>query len=99
MEKLLTVSEAARLLGIKTSTLYSWVSGSKKKINYVKLSARLLRFRESDLAEFVSARSVPATTFRSALRRHDITRYENKPKLDQTVNNLVRHAKRHAGLL
>jgi|WetSurMetagenome_2_1015567.scaffolds.fasta_scaffold00088_39 excisionase family DNA binding protein len=56
MERLLSVDETLGILGIKKATLYSWVC--RRQIPVVKLSARLLKFRESDLEAFINARAV-----------------------------------------
>lgn len=50
MERLLTIAEAARLLGIKEQTLYLWVS--RKQIAHRKIG-RLVRFADVDLQDFV----------------------------------------------
>ncbi len=50
MERLLTVQEAAHLLGIKPQTLYLWVA--MKRIAHHKVG-RLVRFTEADLSDFV----------------------------------------------
>ena len=50
MERLLTIEEAARLLGVKPQTLYLWVS--RKQIAHRKIG-RLVRFRMVDLENFV----------------------------------------------
>jgi len=50
VEKLLDINEAASLLGVRPQTLYLWVS--QKRIAYRKIG-RLVRFRMSDLEEFV----------------------------------------------
>jgi excisionase family DNA binding protein len=50
MNRLLTISEAAALLGVKAQTLYLWVS--QKRVPHRKIG-RLVRFTESDLEEFV----------------------------------------------
>ena len=50
VNRLLTIAEAAALLGVKTQTLYLWVS--QKRVPHRKIG-RLVRFTESDLEEFV----------------------------------------------
>jgi excisionase family DNA binding protein len=50
VNRLLTITEAAALLGVKAQTLYLWVS--QKRIPHRKIG-RLVRFTESDLEEFV----------------------------------------------
>ena len=50
---LLTVPEAAKLLRLQPSTLRSWIL--KRKIKFVKLGLRAVRFRRSDLDAMVNA--------------------------------------------
>ena len=50
MKRLLTISEAALLLGVKPQTLYLWVS--LRRIPHRKIG-RLVRFAEVDLEQFV----------------------------------------------
>jgi excisionase family DNA binding protein len=50
VNRLLTIAEAAALLGVKAQTLYFWVS--QKRVPHRKIG-RLVRFTESDLEEFV----------------------------------------------
>jgi len=47
MEKLLTVQQAAERLGISPGSVYHWLS--QGRLPCVRLSARCVRFRESDL--------------------------------------------------
>jgi excisionase family DNA binding protein len=56
VEKLLTVDEAAQLLGVRPQTLYLWVA--QKRIAHRKIG-RLVRFRECDLEEFVNQHRQP----------------------------------------
>jgi excisionase family DNA binding protein len=55
MEKLLTVDEAAYLLCLKPSTIYSYIC--RRKIPYIKIESSV-RFRESDLMVFIKERTV-----------------------------------------
>jgi excisionase family DNA binding protein len=50
MNRLLTITEAAALLGVKPQTLYLWVS--LRRVPHRKIG-RLVRFTEADLEEFV----------------------------------------------
>ena len=50
VNRLLTIAEAAALLGVKTQTLYLWVS--QKRVPHRKIG-RLVRFTETDLEAFV----------------------------------------------
>ena len=63
MEKLLTVSQAADLIGIKESTLYEWVG--RGRIPYCKIG-RLLRFRPESLESWVQIRE-------SRTKRHRVS--------------------------
>jgi excisionase family DNA binding protein len=51
VKRLLTISDAAALLGVKTQTLYVWVS--QNRVPHRKIG-RLVRFTEADLEEFVA---------------------------------------------
>lgn len=58
VERLLTVREAARLLGVREQTLYLWVS--LKRVPHRKLG-RLVRFTVADLEQYVEEqKQVPA---------------------------------------
>ena len=48
---LLSVPEAAELLGIKTWTLYQWMS--QRRVAYVKVG-RLTKLRQEDIAAFIA---------------------------------------------
>lgn len=49
---LLTVKEAAEITGFSEGTLYHWIS--QQRIPFVRLSARCVRFRPSDLALWIN---------------------------------------------
>ena len=57
---LLTTSEAAEILGVKTATLEQW-RWNGKGARFVKLN-RSVRYRRSDLDEFIEARIYGSTT-------------------------------------
>lgn len=71
MDKLINIEQAAAILGIQVSTLYSWVN--KRMIPHIKLSRSLLRFRRADIVDFVSARSV------APMSNGDSARASNEP--------------------
>ena len=50
MEKLLSLSETAEILGIKPPTLYNWIS--EEKITVVKVG-RLVKFDPGDVRQFI----------------------------------------------
>lgn len=57
-DRLLTVDEAAQLLGLKRSTLYQWAY--ERRIPTVKLLGRALRFRLSTIERLITASERPA---------------------------------------
>jgi excisionase family DNA binding protein len=59
LKRLLTISEAASLLGVRPQTLYLWVSA--QRIPHRKIG-RLVRFTEEDLEEFVNQQKQPPTS-------------------------------------
>ena len=60
MDKLLTIREVSDLLSVSTATLYEW--SRQGQIPSVKLSRKVLRFKESAINAFISARSAPPFT-------------------------------------
>jgi excisionase family DNA binding protein len=50
-ERLLTINEVADLTGLAVGTLYHFVS--QKRIPVVRLSKRCIRFRQSDLSDWI----------------------------------------------
>ncbi len=60
MNRLLTIPEAAALLGVKAQTLYLWVS--QKRVPHRKIG-RLVRFMDADLEEFVGRQKQEPTDF------------------------------------
>ena len=55
MERLVSIEELSKILGVTKATIYSWTS--KNKIPHIKLSRRLLKFRESDILKWIAERS------------------------------------------
>jgi len=59
MEKLITIREAAKILGMTTRSFrQSFIQGEKPKIPYIKLNRRNYRIRLSDFENFISASEV-----------------------------------------
>jgi excisionase family DNA binding protein len=52
----MNAAEAAEFLGISRLTIYHWTS--EKRIPFVRISARCIRFRLCDLEAWVSANTV-----------------------------------------
>lgn len=55
MEKLLTPAQTAELLGIKEQTLTVWRCTKRYPLAYVKVG-RSVKYRESDVREFIESR-------------------------------------------
>lgn len=58
--ELMTVPEAAELFKVQVSTIRAWVL--HKKVPYVKVFGKLIRFRRADLEKIIAGRVVPAET-------------------------------------
>lgn len=54
--RLLKISEVSKILGVSKRTVYNYVK--EGKIPCVKLSNRALRFRETDLMNLISERTI-----------------------------------------
>lgn len=99
MEKLLSIGELSRLLGITKSTLYSWTS--KKIIPHRKLSTKLIRFEESEIMAWLGKKSVYPDAPRSSYNNHSRGRQKNPASLDAAaprnhVERLIENAKKEA---
>ena len=58
---LLTETQAAQVLSLSVRTLQSWrLRGGGPR--FVRVSSRCVRYRNSDLAEFIDARTVASTS-------------------------------------
>lgn len=68
MEKLLSIGELSRLLGITKSTLYSWTS--KNIIPHRKLSTRLIRFEETEVMDWLGKKSVYPDALHPSYKNH-----------------------------
>jgi excisionase family DNA binding protein len=53
-ERLVTLSEAAELLGLKVATLRAWRL-RRKNLNFFQVGQRCVRLRASDIEEFIRA--------------------------------------------
>ena len=52
----LNYGEASALLGVKTGTLYAWVS--RRVIPFVRLSPRVVRFQREAIEKWIAERTV-----------------------------------------
>lgn len=56
---LLTTTEAAALLGVERGTLEVWRATKRYGLPYIKVG-RLVKYRKTDVQEFIDRRRVPA---------------------------------------
>lgn len=98
MEKLLSASEVSEILGVSILTIYDWTS--RKTIPYIKVG-KLVKFSETDLDAWLSARSVkPRTGMKPRKARKVLAKRKRilKKKIsacvqDSEVNRMVTQAK------
>lgn len=50
-EQLLTPEELAKLLKVNKRNVYYWID--RKLINYIRINHKVVRFRPSDIEEFI----------------------------------------------
>jgi excisionase family DNA binding protein len=61
-DELLRVPEAARMLSLKPATVRAWLL--RRKLPFVRLSARAVRLRQSDIERLITERTVSAREVR-----------------------------------
>ena len=93
MDKLLTVEEITKMLGIKKSTLYSWVHA--KSIPHIKIGRRCLRFRESDIKEWIASMEVRKPAIAECHKAGRKRSQSSRSNIDD-IERLVNRAKREA---
>ena len=59
-QKLLTPDEVSNLLGVKKHTLAVWRSSGRYNLPFIK-AGRLVRYRQSDLDQFLESQSYSST--------------------------------------
>ena len=72
--RLLSPSDVAALLGIKTTTLEKWREHGRVDLPFVKLGAKAIKYRYRDVIAFINARVATSTTqarlLNAAVREH-----------------------------
>lgn len=63
-DDLLVATEAAKILRVSPQTLAIWRCQGRREPRFVRLSARLIRYRRRDLEEFVNSRACEQPTER-----------------------------------
>jgi len=89
MEKLLSIDDLTEMLGVTKATIYSWTS--QNKIPHIKLSKRLLKFRENDIIDWISKKSINAESSAVDKQNHR-TRHAISPRHDG-IERIISNAK------
>lgn len=89
MERLLNIDNVSKMLGVTKATIYSWTS--KNKIPHIKLSKRLLKFREEEIKLWLTAKSVSTNTASppEQFRKSDVS----LPDSGDFIERIIRKAK------
>ena len=90
MEKLLNIDELAKMLGVTRSAIYVWAY--QKKIPHIKLTRNLLKFREKDILDWLSQKTVSAEAPDAGKK----TRHYGRPSArlsDDNIERIIRSAK------
>lgn len=92
MERLLDIRELSEMLGVTKSTIYSWTS--RNKIPHVKLSKRLLKFREREIKDWIAEKSVIVDSTRLSEKRKAHTRKTTPRQLGSDyIEGIILNAK------
>jgi len=91
-DRLINIKEAAELMSLSASTLYQWCAASK--IPHVRLSARAVRFRISQILDFIDNKSVeindspppPKQPRQTKRTKHNFKNNNNNKYLDDLFN-------------
>ena len=91
MEKLLNIDELSKMLGVTKGTIYAWVY--QKQIPHVKFTKRgLLKFREKDIMDWISQKTVNTETPDSGKKSRHIARPSSNLSAD-SIERIIRNAK------
>ncbi len=91
MYKLLNIDELTEILGVTKATIYSWTS--QNKIPHIKLSKRLLKFREDEIMKWLENKSIHEGL--GGLQGHKSTK-RLQGLDDERIKKIVEAAKREA---
>jgi excisionase family DNA binding protein len=92
MERLLDICEVSEILGVTKATIYSWTS--QNKIPHIKLSNRLLKFREKEIIDWIKGKSVITKPESLAETRKTSCQTIKTPQLqNDCVESIIRNAK------
>lgn len=93
MEQLLTIDDIAEKLQVKKSTIYSLVH--KNRIPHIKLTGKLLRFRETEIQEWIDRGSESTDV---SLPSEGETKTKKRPQKYCPVERIIENAKRDLSL-
>jgi excisionase family DNA binding protein len=92
MERLLDIEEVSEILGVTRATIYSWTS--RNRIPHVKLSKRLLKFREKEIMDWIAQKSVATKPKPHAEKKKANPRSKMpSPPQKEYIERIVRNAK------
>jgi predicted DNA-binding transcriptional regulator AlpA len=60
-DDLITTKEAAAMLHMSPATLDTWRCRGKRDLPFIKLSAKIIRYRVGDVREFIKSRTSAVT--------------------------------------
>ncbi len=93
MERLLDVNELSEMLGVTKATIYSRTF--QNKIPHIKLSKRLLRFREEDIRNWIASKAVNTDSTQPRPENGKRKRLKTNHNLsDNFIEKIVRDAKK-----
>ncbi|HET6516383.1 MAG TPA: helix-turn-helix domain-containing protein [Thermodesulfovibrionales bacterium] len=87
------ICEVSEMLGVTKATIYSWTS--QKKIPHVKLSRRLLKFREREIKDWIAEKSVivDSTRLPDKTRRAHTRKTTPRQLGSDHIEGIIRNAK------
>lgn len=87
MEKLLDIDDVSEMLGVTKATIYSWTS--QNKIPHIKLSKRILKFREDEIKLWLTAKSVSTDTASppEQFRKSDVSLSDPGDFIERIISN------------
>ena len=87
------IREVSEMLGVTKATIYSWTS--QNKIPHIKLSKRLLKFREKEIKDWIADKAVVVDSARPTERRKTRTRTITPQQLGgDYIESIIRNAKK-----
>jgi len=93
MDKLIDIDELSEILGVTKATIYSWTS--QNKIPHIKLSKRLLKFREDEITEWIAQRTVNVAV-QSVTRRTRSDKHLKMSSSDDYIERIIHTSKEEA---